>query len=82
MDMPIAKSLAISCDVTGYPVPKYRYIKILIFPRNSLYLYIIEPSGQTAPKIAGDGLNKQTSIYMKTVPLICDAQSYPTPKKR
>lgn len=43
---------------------------------------ILEPTGQTGPTLSGDGLNKQGSVAYATVALICDAQSFPIPKKR
>lgn len=42
----------------------------------------LEPTGQTAPKVAGDGLNKLSARSLTSASLLCDAQAFPTPRKR
>lgn len=44
--------------------------------------YLLEPTGQTVPKVSGDGLNKQIGISGSIIGLLCDAQAFPAPKKR
>ncbi|XP_068899429.1 cell adhesion molecule Dscam1 isoform X24 [Tenebrio molitor] len=45
-------------------------------------LVITEPTGLTAPKISGDGLNKKIGHSSHDIALLCDAQSFPAPIKR
>ena len=41
-----------------------------------------EPTGRTAPKITGDGLNKMSCLEKSLIGLLCEAQAFPTPNMR
>jgi len=45
-------------------------------------LFISEPSGRTAPKTTGDGLNKYRGVEGKSLALACAAQGFPAPITR
>lgn len=79
-DFKIGDQAALTCDATGYPVPKYRYDQHNFVW--SVVFRLIEPTGQTAPKTSGDGLNKQVTVTNLKVALLCDVQSFPVPRKR
>lgn len=46
------------------------------------YFLFIEPTGQTGPKVSGDGLNKQNGHSGSDIALLCEAQAFPAPRKR
>lgn len=41
-----------------------------------------EPTGRTAPRIAGDGLNKNIGHSASPLVMLCDAQAFPAPNMR
>lgn len=43
---------------------------------------MLEPTGQIAPRIPGDGLNKLNRKILEELAFICDAQAYPVPLMR
>jgi len=45
-------------------------------------LSISEPSGRTAPKATGDGLNKYRGVEGESLALACAAQGFPAPITR
>lgn len=45
-------------------------------------LFISEPSGRTAPKTTGDGLNKYRGVEGESLALACAAQGFPAPITR
>lgn len=45
-------------------------------------LFISEPSGRTAPKATGDGLNKYRGVEGESLALACAAQGFPAPITR
>ncbi|KAL3270306.1 hypothetical protein HHI36_009357 [Cryptolaemus montrouzieri] len=55
------------------------HIRLRIY---ALLSNILEPTGQTGPKISGDGWTKLIATSSTVVALLCDAQSFPTPIKR
>lgn len=44
--------------------------------------YIPEPTGRTAPKVTGDGLNRNIGQNDESLALLCDVQAFPAPLTR
>ncbi|OAD62724.1 Down syndrome cell adhesion molecule-like protein Dscam2, partial [Eufriesea mexicana] len=80
-------SAVLPCPAQGYPVPSFRRPKPLRDSRCSAKRRVTryqrsEPSGRTAPKGTGDGLNKYRGVEGESLALACAAQGFPAPISR
>ncbi|EGI61628.1 Down syndrome cell adhesion molecule-like protein [Acromyrmex echinatior] len=86
MEKSRASNVVLPCPAQGYPVPsfrmdpkRYQETKLSHTLGN---LFISEPSGRTAPKTTGDGLNKYRGVEGESLALACAAQGFPAPITR
>ncbi|EFN60720.1 Down syndrome cell adhesion molecule-like protein 1 [Camponotus floridanus] len=77
MEKTTASNTVLPCPAQGYPVPSFRDEALTLGN-----LFISEPSGRTAPKTTGDGLNKYRGVEGESLALACAAQGFPAPITR